>query len=234
MHGHRATPRRPLSSGLVLLCIVAGILGLLPGANAGPRALSLIIGDIYPDSATVRLDFTVPEPLPPDSTARAEFPPAAWALTIETWRDRSGWFDQLVSSRTFGYRLEQDRVRDLYRVTTPGGEVVEIIDRNDVGRLLGRQTGVVGARLQDLVPDARHYFVVTARLMAIDLNRMDEVEAWLSGEIRTGGGGGLLRIPKAAVSLLADLAGLGDTSTSARSRSFRRPVPGSAPGTLGP
>lgn len=209
--------------GLLLLVVLGSWAAAAPVARAA-RPLQLVIGDIYPDSATVRVDFTVPEPLPPDTTSDGELPPAAWALTIETWRDRSGWFDQLVSSRTFGYRIERDRVRDLYRVTTPAGETVEIIDRADLARLLGRQTGVVGARLTDLRTGDRHYFVITARLKAIDLNRLGDVDAWLSGEIRSGGGsGGVLAIPKAAVGLLANLAGLGDTATSARSRPFRRP-----------
>lgn len=221
--------------GLLVALVLAGLMTapLTGTLAAAPRPLELIIGDIYPDSAMVRLDFTVPEPLPADSTLREELPPAAYACTIETWRDRSGWFDQLVSSRTFGYRIERDQVRELFRVTAPDGAVVEIIDRADLGRLLGRQTGVIGARLQDLEPGRRHYFVITARLIPIDLTRLADMEAWLNGEIRTGGGGGgVLTIPKAAVGFLAGLAGLGETATSARSRSFRRPADGAAPVTI--
>lgn len=209
------------------LPLLALALALAAGLARADAPIRLVIGDIYPDSASVRVDFTIENPLPePDSTAgaRAELPPAALACTIETWRDRSGWFDVLVSTRTFGFRIERDRIRDLYRVTAPGGAVVEAADRAELSGLLGRQTAVVAARLTDLEPGHRHYFTITARLMPIDLNRVADVEGWMDGEIRGGSGVGVLALPKAALGWLAELTGFGNREVSARSRPFRRPA----------
>lgn len=220
------SPRRwrtGLGSGALLalaLCLVA------PPARAG-APIRLVIGDIYPDSSSVRVDFTIENPLPePDSTAaaQAELPPAALACTVETWRDRSGWFDVFVSTRTFGYRIERDRIRELYRVTTPDGTIVEASDRAELSDLLSRQTGVVAAHLVDLTPEQRHYFTITVRLMPIDLNRLTDVEDWMNGEIRTGRRSDVLALPKAALGWLAELTGLGNREVSARSRPFRRPA----------
>lgn len=215
---------------VIRLLVRAGVVLLIAaslGAAAKAPPIRLVIGDIYPDSTAVRVDFVIENAMPEEPPGEPEeVPPAALAFTIETWRDRSAWFDQLVSTRTIGYRIERDRIRNLYRVTTPEKNQVEFTELDELAALLSRQTGVIGARLADLEPGKRHYFTIRTRLMPVDLNRVADAEQWMNGEIKTGGGGGgVLSIPKAALGWLAALTGLGDREVSARSRSFRRPEP---------
>lgn len=175
------------------------------------------------DSGYVHLDFRLVDPLPPpDSAGIYAPPPAALAFTVELWRDRSSWFDALVSQRTWGYRLEFDHIRRLYRVALPDGGVLETARREEVERLLSEHAGVVVARVVDMTPGKTYYLAVTARRTPIDLERLDELDAWMSGEIRPRKrGGGLLAVPKGIVGFLADVAGLGDRASVSRSARFR-------------
>jgi len=192
-------------------------------------AFTLSIGPVSSDSTLVRLDFRLDDPLPdPEEDGSLASPPAALAYTIELWRDRSTWFDALVSQRTYGYRLEVDRVRRIYRVAVPDGGVFETADREELVRLLTEQMAVAAARLEDLSPGKHYYLAVTARLTPIDLDRLEDVNAWLSGDIRPRNKGGVLGVPKSVVGFLADVAGLGDKAAISRSARFHREVSGGA------
>lgn len=198
-------------------------LGVLLLATPAAAEFTLEVGDVRADSALVRLDFRLVDPLPPPDSAGAYTPPpAALAFTIELWRDRSSWFDALVSQRTWGYRLEYDHIRRLYRVALPDGGRFETTRREDVERLLSEQVDVAAARLVDLAPGKTYYLAVTARRTPIDLERLDELDGWMSGEIRPRKrGGGVLAVPKGVVGFLADVAGLGDRASVSRSARFR-------------
>jgi hypothetical protein len=209
----------------VAAAVTGAVLLTLPAA--GHAQFHLDIGPVSADSALVRLDFRLDDPLlDAETEGTLAAPPAALAYTIELWRDRSTWFDALVSQRTYGYRLEVDRVRRLYRVAVPDGGVLETGDREELVRLLTEQVAVAAARLEDLSPGKRYYLAVTARLTPIDLDRLEDVNAWLSGDIRPRGKGGVLGVPKSVVGFLADVAGLGDKAAISRSARFHREVTG--------
>jgi hypothetical protein len=219
MNPLRAGSRR--SRPLATLAMLAGLAVAAPARGE----FALAIGPVSADTALVRLDFTLEDPLPAaEADGSLADPPAALAYTIELWRDRSTWFDALVSQRTYGYRIEIDRVRRVYRVAAPDGSLFETADRDELALLLSRQVGVGAARLADLDPGKHHYLAVTARLTPIDLDRLEDVDAWLSGDIRPHGRGGVLGVPKAVVGFLADVAGLGDKAAISRSARFRREV----------
>ena len=215
----------PLRNGRRLALLVTAALVLAPGPAHADFTLS--IGPVSADTALVRVDFHLADPLPePDPDGSLVSPPAALAYTIELWRDRSTWFDALVSQRTYGYRLEVDRVRRIYRIAQPDGGILETADRAEVVALLTEQLQVAAARLVDLSPGKHYYLAITARLTPIDLDRLEDVEAWLSGDIRPRGKGGVLGIPKSVVGFLADVAGLGDKAAVSRSARFRRELTG--------
>jgi len=174
------------------------------------------------DSTYVRISFSQSDPLPEaDAAGPKSSPPAALAYTVELWRDRSGWFDGLVSSRTYGYRIDYDHWRGVWRVVPPEGPVFETANRAEIVDLLCRQSEVPAARTADLVPGRKYYVAITARLTPIDINELGEAESWLSGEFRAGARGGVLGVPKAVIGVLADAAGFGDRSTVERSGHFR-------------
>jgi hypothetical protein len=205
-------------------CAALGFhLVMLSAGLSFAQGFELNVTGIRSDTAYVRVGFTLSDPLPAtDYEGPTQSPPAALAYTIELWRDRSGWFDQLLSSRTYGFRLEYDHLTDSYRILKPGGESIETADHEVLVRILCRQDDVPVARSSDLRSGKTYYFAVTARLTPIDINQLGEVEEWLSGEIRTGTRrGGILGVPKALVSILAGVAGVGDRSTVIRSARFR-------------
>ncbi len=213
------SPRRgDLVTGAVLLLLL-----LLAAPAARGEEFRVAIDGVAADSGFVTIDFTLNDPLPEaDELGPKNSPPAALAYTVELWRDRSGWFDGLVSSRTYGYRLDYDHLRNLYRIVPPGGGVVETGRRADVAALICRQIRVPVNRIDVLDPGKKYYVTVTARLSPIDINKLGEAEGWLSGEFQTGTRrNGVLGVPKVVVGILADVAGFGDRSTVERSSRYR-------------
>jgi hypothetical protein len=207
----------------LLSSITAGLILWGAASTASGDDIRLLIGEVFGDDPFVRLSFELSDPLPEaDIHGPTGSTPAALAYTIELWRERTNWFDAIVSSRTYGYRLEFDHLRSLYRAVTPDGKILETADRSELIQVICEQDSVVGARTADLKQGKDYYFAITARLTPIDINRLAEVEGWLSGEIRTGTRrGGILGVPKALVGVLADLAGFGDRSIVVRSDVFR-------------
>jgi hypothetical protein len=217
MPGGRPLRNRPE----LLMAVLAFLLATAVPSTAGD--FQVFVGDVTVDDTFVRTSFELSDPLPAsDVEGPVQSPPAALAFTLELWRDRSGWFDGLVSSRTYGYRLEYDHWRAVYRVALPGGAFAETSSREDVIAILCRQMQVPGGLVAQLKTGKTYYISVTARLTPIDINKLSEVESWLSGEFRTGTRrGGVLGVPRAVVGILADVAGFGDQSTVGRSGRFR-------------
>jgi len=147
--------------------------------------------------------------------------PATLTLVVDLWRDRSGWWDSMVHSQAYIYRFRRDVWSGTYELLDPARNSVTLGGPDALRAYLERvhevPLGVAGRfeRGKD------YYLTVRAILKPIDLNDLEEVNAWLNGDVTEGrGGGGLLGIPKSLANLAVDLSGLGDKSATGRSRTF--------------
>ncbi len=147
--------------------------------------------------------------------------PATLTIVVDLWRDRSGWWDSLVRSRTYVYRFRRDVWSGVYDVINPDDSRVTLADPPSLQAYLQR-VHEIPLGTADRFDESKHYYLtVKAVLEPMDLDDLEEVEAWLNGDV-TGGPakGGLLGIPKALYRLAVDLSGLGTESEVGRSTAF--------------
>jgi hypothetical protein len=155
-----------------------------------------------------------------DLTALGEGLPSTMSLVVDLWRVRDGWWDSLVRSQSFRYRFRRDLVRDVFVVQNPGRTMSTFTDRTALAAHLGREHEVVLAPPEAFPRGHRFYLSVKAVVEPLNLDDLEAIDAWLSGEVTTGRGGGVLGIPQVVLGLVVDLSGLGDRSAVGRSPEF--------------
>ena len=139
--------------------------------------------------------------------------PATLTLHAELWRRRSGWFDRLEQASEVTFRMRYDVWGDRWRLEDPDGHTLVVRTLDSLQSALGRTIDLPMARLDRLAPDAPCYVVVTASLRPLNVEDAEEVEGWLSGEVRDQGGSGLgvlTGLPRSLFEAARNFAGFGD------------------------
>jgi hypothetical protein len=167
--------------------------------------------------ATFRVTGVVDEA---DSTV-GEGIPATLVLAVDLWRDRSGWWDALVHTEVYTYRFRRDVWWGTYEVVKPDGTLILLPDRTELRVYLERVYEVPLGPASAFDADKGYYLSVKATLKPLDADDLAKVDAWVSGDVTKGrGGGGLLGVPRAVANIAVDLSGLGDRSAEGRSERF--------------
>jgi len=150
--------------------------------------------------------------------------PATLSLRAELWRRRNGWFDRLERSVESSFRIRHDAGNDVWRLESPGTTPLEVNSLDSLSVLLERTLVIPVASLEKLPPTASFYVVVVASLRPLDLKDVEEVEGWLSGEVKsTGSSGGLgflTGIPRSVFDAARNFAGFGDERSRMISAEF--------------
>ena len=147
--------------------------------------------------------------------------PLTFVYTVEVWRERSHWFDALISSRVLEVRLRYDPWQEIFAVAGLGSEIQEHLTLEEADAGVSRHLHVRGPKLSDVGADARFYVVIRADIRTLTLHDLGEVEGWLRGEVkadadRESG----LSIPRSFMRMLLGVSGLGDRSALYRSDPF--------------
>lgn len=152
--------------------------------------------------------------------------PMTYAYSIQLWHDRSGWWDALKSEVTKEFKLQRNVWDDRYFVVSQEGSQRWLKDLDALERHLSRRLGQFVSTVSGLPRGKTYYVSLTASLRPLTIEDIQEVEAWLTGEIEEGGGlSTVTRLPIMVFGVFVDLAGLGDKSTLARSGRFRLDPP---------
>jgi hypothetical protein len=162
--------------------------------------------------------------------------PATVIVSLDVWRHRGGWFDELVENRAIMMRFYRDAWSDEYRLARHLEPEIELPDIGSVERELTRPMRIGVTRVANLSPDERYYAIVHVTLKPLTVQELEEVEKWLSGEARRAGRPGpasIAKLPRYLVGVLANLSGLGDESTSLRTETFTLAGLLAAPGEAG-
>ena len=88
---------------------------------------------------------------------------------------------------------------------------------------LSRPIALRVGRVGDLDPGARYYVVVTATLKPLSVEDVEEIEGWLSGEVKTTGGKGfgvITELPRSVFDAVRNFVGFGDQKARAMSPDF--------------
>jgi uncharacterized protein DUF4390 len=211
-------PRRPLARWAAL-AIVGGLL------FAGPSgALELSLSPPRERGGYLYADAGVRDPFGEriaESLQRGM--PATLELRAELWRRRGGWFDRLESGFEARVRIQYEAWDDRYRIERTGAAPIWVEGYDSVTTVLSRPWALPVGRIGDLKPGVRYYVVVNAVLKPLSVEDVEEVEGWLSGEVRTQRGAGLgviTELPRSLFDAVRNFAGFGDRRTRAFSRDF--------------
>lgn len=150
--------------------------------------------------------------------------PASLLVTVDVWRDRAGWFDQLVESRTLLYRIRYDAWGEDFDVGRGTEQAQHLGSLEDVADSLSRPLHVPLMPRDKLTPGHRYYLVVTASLRPLTPEGLHEIEDFLShnGHARPGPfpSGSLAQLPHSFFSVLTALSGFGDEIATRRTPEF--------------
>lgn len=208
MEIHVAIPGRPLPAP-------GSAADTTSGAGGEPVALQASPADTL--IATFRVDGL----LGPDDTA-GDGVPATLLLVVDLWRERSGWWDSLVRSQVITYRFRRDIWSGRCQLWIQGAaDPVTLADRDALLAYLGGVHEVVLGLPGSFEPGKNYYLTVKGVLQPMDLDDLQQVDAWLNGNVTGSKGvGGILGVPKALARMVVDVSGLGDQSVVGRSRAF--------------
>ncbi len=151
--------------------------------------------------------------------------PATVRLTVDVWRVRPGWFDQVVRQEHAEMRLARNAWSDEYQMRRQSGPLLTLLDLDEAERELGRPMRVRVVPVTELAREARYYAIAKVEVKPLTVEDIDEVERWLSGEAKRAGKpgpGSIARLPGYVVNLLANLSGLGDETATVRTATFTR------------
>ncbi len=151
--------------------------------------------------------------------------PARLDVTVELWRARSGWFDKVVTTQSYGYRVQYDLWRDRFAVHLPTGRVLDTRDSVQVERALAAPVMVHVLHAADARIGARYYVVARATVTPLSTDDLKELETWLLG---SSGGEGVLSTGGYVGAFLKNVVGVESRAAQLRGEPFALPPPPSA------
>ena len=155
--------------------------------------------------------------------------PATLTLHAELWRRREGWFDGMVSSADAVLRLRHDVWRQEWRIERAGAPPVLLQTVDSVEVALEHPFSMPLVGLGRVLEDDRCFVVLTVAVKPLNVEDVEEVEGWLSGEVRDqkrAGFGVITQLPRSVFDAVRNFTGFGDAHDRARTPEFE---PGNLP-----
>lgn len=137
--------------------------------------------------------------------------------TLEIWRSRDGWIDELIKTTEWQTVITKEPLQDEYTVTVVQAKpiVARFANRDSAARYLGFTNRV------DVAPDrpGNFYYTLTLRITALSDADLDEVERFLQGDPSANEGHRTM-LSRGLRRLLLRIAGLPSEELQAKSDRF--------------
>ncbi len=149
--------------------------------------------------------------------------PATLSLHAELWRRRNGWFDRMERAVDASFRLRYDVWSDTWRLDRPGGATLAVKTLDSLQTALERTLVLPVSSLARIPGEVPCYVVVSASLQPLSVEDIEEVEGWLSGEVREKRRSGLsllTGLPRSLFEAARNFAGFGDERSRLISTDF--------------
>jgi len=149
--------------------------------------------------------------------------PATLTLHAELWRRRSGWFDRMERAVEATFRMRYDAWGDRWRLDRPGAPPVVVGSLDSLKLALEHTLAMPVSPLERIPRETSCYLVVSASLRPLNVEDVEEVEGWLSGEVKEKRGSGLgilTGIPRSLFEAARNFAGFGDERSRLISTDF--------------
>ena len=149
--------------------------------------------------------------------------PATLRLHTELWRRRRAWFDRLDRSFDAEVRIRYDVWARAYQLERRGAPAAGFATLDSVEAALSRPIALRVGRVGEMDPGGRYYVIVTATLKPLSIEDVEEIEGWLSGEVKTTSGKGfgvITELPRSVFDAVRNFTGFGDQKARAISPDF--------------
>ncbi|NNF06962.1 MAG: DUF4390 domain-containing protein [Candidatus Eisenbacteria bacterium] len=220
--------RGPNTKGLRSLFVAIVIAGWLLPATVhafsitveAPRTNSQNIPGAGGTEDTLVAKFSIDNLFDPEAlSSLGEGVPATLTLVVDLWRVRAGWWDASIRTQELTYRFRHDRVSSQYLVRNPDRTITECENKTALLAHIQRIHEIVLAPAEAFPENKTFYISIKAVLQPVNLEDLEKVDAWLSGDV-TSQGGGVLGLPRTFASLLFGISGFGDRQALGRSELF--------------
>ncbi len=164
-----------------------------PIASATPL---LSILNVYEEEEYLCVDFYLKDALDRELIqAMRNGIPTLLSYQVDVWLDRANWYDKLVKSVRYSYRMQYDNWDTLYTVNAAAEERQEVISAGDIAELVHlvcNQQRMKTCRLGTLDRGRSYYVTISAEIEALSAERIREIDSWLGGnekDAKSEGGG---------------------------------------------
>jgi hypothetical protein len=175
------------------LCLAGIALGMAASNVTAAPLLSIL--NIYEEDEYLCVDFYLKDALDRELIqAMRNGIPTLLSYQVDIWQDRANWYDKLVKSVRYSYRMNYDNWDTLYTVDAVREEQREVINAGDVAELVHlvcNQQRMKTCRTGILERRRSYYVTISAEIEALSAERIREIDSWLGGdaeEERSGGG----------------------------------------------
>jgi hypothetical protein len=202
----------PLLIGVVLLLTVGFAVGT---ASATPH---LSLSKIYGEDEYLCVDFRLRNAIDKDLLESMHSGvPTLLRYRVDVWKNRSSWYDKLVRSVTFSYKIHYDNWDTLYCVSNLEEAPQERIGASDVAELIHlvcNQQRMKVCPMGMMYSTSDYYVTISADIRSLSAERVREIDSWLGGsDDAEQSDGGLL-------GFVMGLFGSGSRTAETKSNSF--------------
>jgi hypothetical protein len=199
------------------------IAGLFIAGAASANDLGLSVGPVEQERGAVEVTYRVENPWTPRLTETLlRGMPATITFEVGVWKRRTLWFDKLVLAMKSEHRVVYSPWDRTFRVRTGSSSrkarVVPTLD--SLGSYLFSEHRLPLAAIAQLDAGASYYVSVRVTIRPLSAEDLDEVEDWLSGEVKNPDAPER-GMPGYLLGIAANLSGLGDRTALAKSDPFR-------------
>jgi hypothetical protein len=170
-----------LALALSVMLLVAVLAAAAPSASQ--PLLSIL--SLYSQEDHLCVDFYLKNALERDILSSIKNGvPALLSYRVEVWQDRDSWYDKLVKSVTYSYKIAYDNWDTLYCVDALSQGKAETGRAKNVGELihlLCNQRSLKACPVKELDRDGSYYVTISAAIQALSAERVKEIESWLGG-----------------------------------------------------
>jgi len=206
---------------------MAALALLLVARAASANDLGLSVGPVEQAHGVVTVSYRVENPWTPRLTETLlRGMPATVSYEVGVWKRRALWFDKLVLAIKSDHRVFYDPWDHAFRVRSGSlrgkSRIVPTLDSLTTYLFSERRLPLTSAAALD--PGARYYVSVRVTIRPLSAEDLDEVEDWLSGEVKNPEGPER-GVPGYLLGIAVNISGLGDRTALAKSEWFRPSLP---------
>ncbi|HXF59719.1 MAG TPA: DUF4390 domain-containing protein [Candidatus Saccharimonadales bacterium] len=196
---------------------------LLFAAAASANDLGLTVDPVEQEDGSVTVSYRVENPWTPrleETLLRGM--PATVTYEVGVWKRRALWFDKLVLALKSEHRVVYSPWEEAFRLRSGSrrGKPRAVPSLDSLNVLLFSERRLALAAVGSLEPGASYYVSVRVTIRPLSAEDLDEVEDWLSGEVKNADQPER-GVPGYLLGIAVNLSGLGDRTALARSEPFR-------------